>query len=78
MILLLKPHWTAKNISSYTGYGLTKSYEIMAICRQKYNGTLKDLPDCVSRDSVMAFLGTTAKREIDLYRDLQRKEDKNK
>lgn len=69
MILLFKPHWTAKNISTYTGFGLTKSYEIMAVCRKKYGGTIPDLPSCVSRESVMAYLGTTTKKEIEIFKE---------
>ena len=74
MILLLKPHWSAKNISQYVGCGLTKAYEIMAICRKEYGGAIKHEAGYVSRDSVLAYLGTTSKREIELYRDFKRKE----
>ena len=64
--LLLKPHWNYKEIMSYCDVKTTKAYEIMAICRKRYGGTIKDLPQYVKRDSVLAFLGTTAEREIEI------------
>ena len=66
--LLLKPNWTAKNVASYVGCGLTKAYKIMAQCRAKYNGTIKELPNCVKRNSVLALLGTDIDTELNILK----------
>lgn len=67
--LLRKPHWNYKNIMEYVGCGSTKAYEIMKVVRKKYNGTLVDLPDCVRRNSVLTFLGTTLEEELKVVGD---------
>ena len=73
MNLLLKPHWNAKNISAYTGFGLTKTYEVMAICRKRYGGTIPNEPSYITRDSVLAYLNTNVDREISIYKELTKK-----
>lgn len=62
--MLQKPHWSAKDIADFTGFGKTKAYEIMQIVRKEYGGTIKHLPSFVRRDSVLAFLGTSVETEI--------------
>ena len=64
--LLLKPNWNYKAVMSYCDCGTTKAYEIMAHCRKEYGGTIRHLPNCVRRDSVLAFLGTTIERELEI------------
>lgn len=64
--LLYKCAWNYKDIKNYLGVGTTKAYELIAKCRKEYNGTIKELPNCIKRDSFLAMLGTSAEREISL------------
>lgn len=61
--LLTKPHWTYKDICEYAGCKKSKAYEIMDICKKEFNGELRFNQSCVSRDSVLNYLGTSIERE---------------
>ena len=65
----MKSAWNYKDIKTYLGIGTTKAYELMAVCRKKYNGTIKELPNCVKRDSFLAMLGTNAIHELEIIRE---------
>ena len=67
--LLKKPHWNYRNVMEYCEVKTTKAYEIMKIVRKEYGGTIKHLPDCVRRNSVLTFLGTTLEEELKIVGD---------
>lgn len=67
--LLQKPHWSYKDVMQYCGVKTSKAYEIMAVVRKKYNGTIRDFPSHVRRNSVLAFLGTTIEEELKVVGD---------
>lgn len=62
--LLSKPHFDYHDVMTYIGCGKTKAYEVMKICRRKYNGAIPHEPQCVTRDSVLVYLGSSIEREV--------------
>lgn len=66
---LYKPAWNYKDIKNYLGVGTTKAYELMAKCRKHYNGSIKELPSYIKRDSFLAMLGTCVEREIEILKE---------
>ncbi len=71
--LLIKPNWNYKEIKSYFGVGTTKSYELIAEARKR-GGGIKDMPNCVKRDVLLAMFGTTAEREVSLLNHIKKEE----
>lgn len=61
--LLLKPHWNYKDLMSYVGCEKSKAYQIIKVVKARYGGKIAELPSCVKRDSVLAYLGTSIERE---------------
>ena len=66
--VLYKCAWNYKDIKTYLGIGTTKAYELIAKCRKDYNGTIRDMPQYIKRDSFLAMLGTSAERELELLK----------
>lgn len=61
--LLSKPHWNVSDLMEYVGCKKTKAYEIMKICKKKYGGAIRFERSYITRDSVLAYLGTSIERE---------------
>ncbi len=72
--LLTKPHWNYLDICEYVGCKKSKAYQIIETCKKQLNGAIRFNPSCVSRDSVLAYLGTTIERETYIKECLERKE----
>ena len=68
--LLEKPIWNYRDIMSYTGFKKSKVYEIMGDCKKKYGGGIREEPSYVKRDSVLAYLDTTIRRELEVIKEL--------
>lgn len=73
--LLLKPIWSIKNICDYTGFGRTKSYEIMNKAKRRYKGVVDVSDSVVSRDSVLLVLKTSIERETYIKDRLQERRE---
>jgi hypothetical protein len=75
--LLKKTIWSCKDIMTYTGFGKTKSYEIMHIAKTKYSGCIKVSSMVVSRDSVLNALNTSIERETYVINQVNKERRKN-
>ena len=65
--LLHKPFWKYTDIMNYASVSKGKAYEIMKICKNKYNGTITYEPKYVTCESVMKYFGTSREKELGLY-----------
>lgn len=72
--LLFKIAWNYHDVMRYFGCRTTKAYEIMAQARKR-GGAIKELPNCVKRDVLLAMCGTTAEYEIKLLKLKEGKEE---
>lgn len=72
--LLIKPNWNYSDVMNYCGVKKTKSYEIMALAKKHYNGTIPALPSYVRRDSVLGLLGTSIERETYINNHIKKEE----
>lgn len=73
--LLETPVWDYKAVMFYCGVKKSKAYEIMKICKQQLNGTVRFNEHAVKRDSVLAYLNTDIEREAYTLRTLNKTED---
>ena len=78
MNLLLKPIWSCKDIMKYTGFGKSKSYEIMNIAKNKFNGKVNISSSVVKMDSVLLALNTSYEREAYKYQLLKERRKNEK
>lgn len=69
--LLEKPSWVYTDIMLYCDCGKTKSYEIMKICKEQFNGSVRFNTHAVRRDSVLAYCGTDIEREKYIVQQLK-------
>lgn len=62
--LLLKPMWDIKDVMAYVGCKKTKAYEIMARCKQRFNGSIPNEPSVITRNSVLNYYMTSIEQEL--------------
>lgn len=74
--LLLKPHWDYLDICEYVECKKSKAYEIIKTCKEKFNGAIRFNPGCVTRDSVIAYCGSSIERELYVKNLVERREEK--
>lgn len=74
--LLLKPHWNLRDVMDYVGCKKTKAYEIMARCRQRFNGSIPNEPSVITRDSVLNYYKTSVERELYIKEEIERANEK--
>ena len=72
--LLLKPHWDYVDICVYVGCKKSKAYQIIDKCKKELGGSIRFNPHCVTRDSVIAYCGSSIERELYIL-NLKRKEE---
>jgi len=61
--LLLKPVWDYKDVMRYCDVKKSKAYEIIKVCKEKLNGSVRFNNHGVTRDSVLAYMNTDIERE---------------
>ena len=71
-VFLEVPNWDYRIIMQYCDVGKTKAYEIMDVCRKKFNGAIRFVPSCVKRDAVLSYLGTSIERELYIASQIER------
>lgn len=64
--LLLKPCLRVDEIMILVGCGRSKAYQLMKLCKTKYNGRVGIRTDAVSTRAVCLMLGTTLEKELEL------------
>lgn len=74
--LLAKPCWTFKDIMLYCDCKKTKAFEIMQICRDKFNGSLMLIKHKIKRDSVLAYCNTSIEHEKYIIKQLEEENNK--
>jgi hypothetical protein len=65
---LLKPNWSAKDIAAYGGFKESKSYEIRKVALEKFDGSVKYMPERVKVDSALQAMGTNLKDQIEIIK----------
>lgn len=55
-----------KDVMELTGYGKRKCYELMATCRNEFNGKAGVLTDAITPKSLCKACGTTLEEQIGL------------
>ena len=61
--LLETPAWTYKDVMLYCGVKKSKAFEIIKVCKEKLNGSVRFEKHLVKRDSVLEYMGTDIERE---------------
>ena len=69
--LLMKPTFNYKDIMLYCNCKRSKAHEIMQTCKNDLNGTIFWNKHVVSRNSVLAYMGTTIDQEREIIRKLE-------
>lgn len=64
--LLLKQGLRVNDVMLLTGYSKPKSYKIMKLCRDEFNGKAGILTDAITPKSLCIALGTTLEDELKL------------
>ena len=72
--LLAIPNWSYKEVMQYTGWKKSKCFQVMKTCKEKLNGRVLFNDHCVSRNSVLAFLGTSLECECYAIKQLEKEE----
>ena len=62
--LLLCPNWNYHDICEYVGCKKSKAYELMAVAREKYKGSVRFNSRVITRDSLLQAIGTSIEREL--------------
>ncbi|MBP3713365.1 MAG: hypothetical protein J6I69_02210 [Bacilli bacterium] len=63
--LLCKPFLNNKEVCEILGISKSGAYEVMNVCRKKFNGAIVLRPSDILTESLMNYLGTTTKKELD-------------
>ena len=74
--LLLKPHWNYEDICAFVDCKKSKAYQIIAIVKKEFNGSIKYNPSFVKRDSVIAYLGSSIERELYILEERRKGDEK--
>lgn len=61
--MLEMPVWTFRQVMEYCGVKRSKAYEIIKVCKEKLNGTVRFNPHGVKRNSVLEYMGTSIEQE---------------
>ena len=72
--LLATPIWSVREVMKYTGFKKSKAFEIMHECKEKLNGSVLFNSHCVSRNSVLSWLGTSIEVETYAIKQLEKEE----
>ena len=73
--LLAKPCWNYKDVMTYTGFKKSKAFEIMALCKEQFNGKVLFDKSKVKRDSVLAYMETSISVELYIVKELEDKQE---
>ena len=60
---LEKVLWNYKDVMFALDCKKSKAYEVMKTCRAEYKGAVKHEPSLITRDSVLAYMGSNLARE---------------
>lgn len=55
--LLIIPCYSKKDIMELADVGSTAAFEIMRVCKEKFNGSIKDRPQVITARSYWAYCG---------------------
>jgi len=72
--LLAIPTWNYKQVMAYTGFKKSKCFEIMRECKERLNGKILFNEHAVSRNSVLAWLGTSFEEEAYHIKQLEKEQ----
>lgn len=72
--LLSMPTYTYHDVMKMTGTAKSKSFEIMKICREKLNGKVLFNDHAITRNSLLAYMGTSWEVENHYIKQLERKQ----
>ena len=72
--LLATPCWTYKEVMRYTGFAKSKCFSIMQECREKLNGRVLFNDHAITRNSLLAYMGTSWEVENHYIKQLERKQ----
>ena len=72
--LLAKPNWTYKEVMMYCEVKKSKAFLIMKVCKEKLNGVVLFNSHCVSRNSVLAYCGTSIEQERYVIQQLEKEQ----
>ena len=61
--LLLTPVWDYKDVMLYCDCKKSKAYEIIKVCKEKFNGSVLFSKHGVKRNSVLEYMGTSIEQE---------------
>lgn len=73
--LLAKPNYDLKDVMRFTGYCKSKANEIMRVCKEKLNGKVLFNDHAITRNSLLAWLGTSFEVENYNIKQLEKKEE---
>lgn len=76
--LLSCPAWTYKQVMLYCNTKKSKAFEIIALCKQRLNGSVTFDKHKVKRDSVLAYCGSSIERERYVIAQLEKQEQEVK
>lgn len=76
--LLLKPMWSVTDVMAYVGCKKSKAYQIMARCKQRFNGSIPNEPSVVTRNSVLNYFKTSIEEEIYIKGIIENNEELHK
>ena len=71
--LLAMPTYTYKEVMKMTGTAKSKAFEIMKTCREKLNGKVLFNDHAITRNSLLAYLGTSIEVERVVMSQLESK-----
>lgn len=75
--LLAKPTYNLNDVIKMTGYCRSKANQIMKTCKEKLNGKVLFNEHAITRNSLLAWLGTSLEQENYVIKQLETKEQDN-
>ena len=73
--MLEMPCWTYHEVMAYCHVKKSKAFEIIKVCKEQLNGSVRFEKHLVKRDSVLAYLQTDIEREMYMLRTLTKTDD---
>ena len=72
--LLVMPTYSYKEVMQMTGTCKSKAFEIMKICKEKLNGKVLFNEHAITRNSLLAYLGSSIEQERYVIKQLEDKQ----
>ena len=72
--LLAKSAYDCRDVMKMTGYAKSKAFAVMKKCKKELNGRIFLNDHVITRSSLLAFMGTSIEQEVEIIRQLEKKQ----